>query len=93
MRLRNGAGDVQKLTDDITRLFGATAEVAPYRSTGGNLGEEEKRSLEQAVTYEANGLRLFAALVAITTAVFVGQALVRQDADEGSDDGVFAPSA
>ena len=80
MRLRYRPGDLEKLTVDITRLFGATAEVAPFRSTGGNLGQEERRSLEQAVSYEADGLRIFAALVAITALVFVGQALVRQNA-------------
>ena len=89
VHLRDRPGDLEKLTVDIRRQFGSTAEVAPFRSTGGNLGQEERRSLEQAVSYEADGLRIFAALVAITLLVFVGQALVRQNATEGKDDGVF----
>ena len=93
VRLRNGPGDVQKLTATSLACSEPPRKWRPTAARENNLGEEEKRSLERAVTYEANGLRLFAALVAIAAAVFVGQALVRQDADEGRDDGVFAPSA
>ena len=89
VRLRNGFDDVEQLSADITRLFGATAEVAPFRSVGGNLGQEEKRSLEQSISYEANGLRIFAALVAIALLVFVGQTSVRQNAAEGEHDRAF----
>lgn len=86
-RRRNGLADMERLTSEVTRLFGASAEVLPFREI--NLGEEERRSLERAVSYEAGGLRIFAALVAVAALVFIAQALVRQNAEEAKDDVVF----
>ncbi len=79
--LAGGRADVERLGEDVRRLFGDVSFVEPVEQEEG-LAQVPLDGVRRAIDLETRALQAFAALAAVAGLVIVGQAVARQVAAE-----------